>query len=128
LWLKAAAAGEFFAHSGPYPVVGRALYQAEYKVRQARFLEDTTAIPGYGTTNGGPFRLDLEWYDENDVLLSTDLGAEVLSSFGWTQWVLVTQIKRAPTGAAFVRVRVGSTRTVQSGMFVDDGLLTRIVG
>jgi hypothetical protein len=135
LWVKSAAAGPFFTRSGAYGVVAGGTYYIEYKVRAARFLEDQSEIVNYYNTVG-PFQIGLEWYNAAMTLLSTDLGPETfptrtlggnIQPATYTDWSLMSLQKRAPTGAAFVRIKMGWTGTGRSGFFMDDGLFTRVV-
>jgi hypothetical protein len=133
--VKSAAAGPFFTRSGAYGVVAGGTYYIEYKVRAARFLEDQSEIVNYYNTVG-PFQIGLEWYNAAMTLLSTDLGPETfptrtlggnIQPATYTDWSLMSLQKRAPTGAAFVRIKMGWTGTGRSGFFMDDGLFTRVV-
>jgi hypothetical protein len=151
LWVKSVTAGSFFTRSVAYEITPRGNYLVEYKLRQARYLEDQTEIVGYNTV--GPYRMEMEWYDAAMVLLSTDIGPDLFptrTSSGWqpswtpsggggstpastlpaiyTDWFLLTLTKRAPSGASFMRIRVGWVGTGRSGFFMDDGVLTRITG
>lgn len=122
LWVQGAS-----VTSGAYAVVAGGTYLVEYKVLQHRFTAAVVEIPDYATSPG-PFRLDLTWYDAAMVSLSTVGGTTVAPQAGGQQWTLLSERHRAPTGAAFVRITVTTTHTTHFSWFLDDGLMTRIVG
>jgi hypothetical protein len=129
LWADSIASNDFSVVGPEIAIAPRANYKAQVAVRHQRYASDGPPPTDYGVTiTRGPWRLDLNWYDANHVLLSRNIGTETSSSNQYPQfflggWTGLSTVGRAPNGAAYCRLRPVFTGSEQQGMFIDDALL-----
>jgi hypothetical protein len=137
-------AGDYTAISDYIPVSARQNYLA----RASNQVVLTNLTTNYDKNATQVAHLEIVWYNAAQGFLSTDIGDELTVAEhgfagGWTPvwnpntgnatpptpaWVRLQCLKRAPSGAAFARVRVSMTAALTfQGQLVDDVLFSRVV-
>jgi hypothetical protein len=82
----------------------------------SRSLCFSCQIRGGGTDAVATFRLDLQWYDANEVFISTSSGTPVASASG--AWAGMTCVAAAPSNAAFVLPRIQYITGASNGSII----------
>jgi hypothetical protein len=128
-------AGVFTAISGYIPVMPRQMYLG----RASEQVVMTNLTTNYDLNASQQAHLEIDWYDSTLAYLSTDIGDEQTvyehgtgggpgSPNQHPAWVRLEVQKRAPSGAAFARLRMSATAALTfQGQLTDDVLFSRVV-